>query len=116
VATADTPESILVSIAVPESYFQAACRAAAERAGQPVLQPVAVEAQETERIRRHVQSLLPATNNPALRRVVVTTFPAYSPSQARREQAVRGTVVKQTSSTSTALSAVGQPAEQASGN
>ncbi len=115
-ATADTPESILVSIAVPESYFQAACRAAAERAGQPVLQPVAVEAQETERIRRHVQSLLPATNNPALRRVVVTTFPAYSPSQARREQAVRGTVVKQTSSTSTALSSVGQPADQASGN
>jgi len=115
-ATTDIPESILVSIAVPESYFQAACRAAAERAGQPALQPVAVEAQETERIRRHVQSLLPATNNPALRRVVVTPFPAYSPSQARREQAVRGTVVKQASSTPTALSAGVQTSDQASGN
>jgi len=115
-ATADIPESILVSIAVPDSYFQAACRAAAERAGQPVLQPVAVEAQETERIRRHVQSLLPTTSNPALRRVVVTTFPAYSPSQARREQAVRGAVVKQTSSAPTALSAVGQSVDQAAAN
>ena len=64
-AEADTPESIHVSIAVPDSYFQSAFRAAEERAGQPVLQPMAIEAQETERIRRHVQSLLPATRSSA---------------------------------------------------
>jgi len=113
--TTDIPESILVSIAVPDSYFQAACRAAAERAGQPMLQPVAVEAQETERIRRHVQSLLPATSNPALRRVVVTSFPAYSPAQARREQSVRGTAANQPSSTLAAPSTVGQQADVAPG-
>ena len=90
VTSADTPEAILVSIAVPDSYFQSACRVAEERAGQPVLQPIAVEAQETERIRRHVQSLLPATRDPARCRVVITSFPVAGSAQARREQAVRG--------------------------
>jgi type III secretory pathway lipoprotein EscJ len=89
-ATIDTPEAILVSIAVPDSYFQLACRAAEERAGQPVLQPIAIEAQETERIRRHVQSLLPATRDPTRRRVVVNSFPVASTALARREPAVRG--------------------------
>ncbi len=111
----DVPESILVSIAVPDSYFQAACRAAAERAGQPVLQPVAIEAQEMERIRRHVQSLLPATNNPAQRRVVVTSFPTYSPGLARREMAARGTPGHQPSAAPTAPTASGQPAKQSPG-
>jgi flagellar biogenesis protein FliO len=91
-ATADAPESILVSIAVPDTYFQAACRAAAERAGQPALQPVAIEAQETERIRRHVLSLLPATRDPAQRRVVITGFPVATPATARREQSGRTAV------------------------
>ena len=89
--TADVPGAILVSIAVPDSYFQAACRAAVERAGQPVLQPLAIEAQEMERIRRHVLSLLPATRDPAQRRVVITSFPVAGPSPTRREPAGRFT-------------------------
>jgi len=89
--TADVPGAILVSIAVPDSYFQAACRAAAERAGQPTLQPIAIEAQEMERIRRHVLSLLPATRDPARRRVSITSFPVAGPSPARRESAGRST-------------------------
>ena len=113
-AASDVPESILVSIAVPDSYFQAVGRAVAERAGEPVLQPVAVEAQEAERIRRHVQSLLPATNTPAQRRVVITSFPTYSPSQARREQAVRGKTRSQPS-VSTASIAAGQSDDVAPG-
>ncbi|MFM7291644.1 MAG: flagellar biosynthetic protein FliO, partial [Planctomycetia bacterium] len=88
-ATADAMESILVSIAVPDTYFQAACRVAVERAGQPALQPVAIEAQETERIRRHVLSLLPVTRDPGQRRVVITSFPVGAPSPARREQGGR---------------------------
>jgi type III secretory pathway lipoprotein EscJ len=84
------PDSILVSIAVPESYFQAACRAAAERAGQPQLQPLAIEAQEIERIRQHVLALLPATRDPDRRRVVVTGFPVGATVAGRREPAPRG--------------------------
>ena len=102
-AEADTPESIHVSIAVPDSYFQSAFRAAEERAGQPVLQPMAIEAQETERIRRHVQSMLPATRDPTRRRVMVTSFPVASNSSARRESAVRGTAVSRSSAASAAL-------------
>ena len=103
VAATDTPEAIHVSIAVPDSYFQSACRAAEERAGQPVLQPMAIEAQETERIRRHVQSMLPATRDPTRRRVMVTSFPVASNSSARRESAVRGTAVSRSSAASAAL-------------
>ena len=102
-AEADTPESIHVSIAVPDSYFQSAFRAAEERAGQPVLQPMAIEAQETERIRRHVQSLLPATRDPTRRRVMVTSFPVASNSLARRESAVRGTAASRSSAAPAAL-------------
>jgi type III secretory pathway lipoprotein EscJ len=83
------PNAIFVSIAVPESYFQAACRAAAERAGQPLLQPLAIETQETERIRQHVLALLPATRDPARRRVVVTGFPIGGPLAGRRDQPSR---------------------------
>ena len=94
--TADVPGVILVSIAVPDSYFQAAFRAAAERAGQPALQPIAIEAQEMERIRRHVLSLLPSTRDPAQRRVIITSFPVAGPSPARRESAGRSTAGPQT--------------------
>jgi type III secretory pathway lipoprotein EscJ len=66
------PNAIFVSIAVPESYFQAACRAAAERAGQPLLQPLAIE-----------------TRDPARRRVVVTGFPIGGPLAGRRDQPSR---------------------------
>ena len=44
-----------------------------------------------ERIRRHVLSLLPATLDPAQRRVVITSFPVAGPSPARREPAGRFT-------------------------
>jgi type III secretory pathway lipoprotein EscJ/flagellar biogenesis protein FliO len=109
----DAPESILVSIAVPDSYFQIACRAAAERAGQPALQPIAIEAHEIERIRRHVLSLLPATRDPAQRRVVITSFPVASPSLARREQAGRaaagGPAAAERAASPAAVGTVGTP-------
>jgi type III secretory pathway lipoprotein EscJ/flagellar biogenesis protein FliO len=97
--TADMPGAILVSIAVPDSYFQAAGRAAVERAGQPVLQPIAIEAQESERIRRHVLSLLPATRDPSQRRVIITSFPVAATSLARREPAGRSTTGPQATAT-----------------
>jgi hypothetical protein len=68
-----------------------------------VLQPIAIEAQETERIRRHVQSLLPATRDPTRRRVMVTSFPVASNSLARRESAVRGTAASRSSAAPAAL-------------
>lgn len=81
--TSDTPESILVSIAVPESYFRLAWRAAIEAAGQSGTAAVPVdfreiELRETDRIRRHVESLLPTIRVPERRRVVVTSFPSAS--------------------------------------
>ena len=87
-----SPDAILVSIAVPESYFQAAYRAASERAGQPALQPLAIEAQEIERIRQHVLALLPATRDPGRRRVLVTGFPVPAPLAARRESPARASL------------------------
>jgi len=85
----DLPESVIVSIAVPDSYLQAACRAAAERAGQPRLEPLHIEQQEIDRIRRHVLPLVPATRDPAARRIVVTAFPVGGPATGRREAADR---------------------------
>jgi type III secretory pathway lipoprotein EscJ len=85
----DVPESVLVSVAVPDGYFQAAFRAAAERAGQPLLQPLAIETQEVERIRQHILPLLPTTRDPSRRRVVVTAFPVPSPAAGRRDQPAR---------------------------
>ena len=84
-AAADGPEAILVSIAIPDAYFQSASRAALERAGQPTLQPLAIEQQEIDRIRRHVLALLPATRDPTLRQVIVTSFPVAQALGARRE-------------------------------
>jgi len=91
VNAAELPDSIVVSIALPESYVQAACRAAAERAGHPRIEPFAIEQQEIDRIRRHVLPLVPATRDPAARRIVVTTFPVAGPAPARRDPAGRGT-------------------------
>jgi len=86
IAADTTPNAILVSVAVPESYVQAACRAAAERAGQPTLEPLAIEQQEMDRIRQTVLSILPATRDPARRRVTVSFFPTATTTTARREQ------------------------------
>lgn len=84
----ELPESIRVSIAVPDAYFLAAGRAA-EQAGQPVAPLVEIEARETERIRRHVLALMPATRDPSRREVVVTSFPMTSGATARRDAAPR---------------------------
>lgn len=105
----DLPEAIRVSIAVPDAYFQAAGRAAAV-AGQPPVPPAEIEARETERIRRHVTALLPATRDPARREVIVTSFPMAPTTASRRDAVVRG---------DSATPAVGPPStaavEQATG-
>jgi hypothetical protein len=82
---ASGPESILVSVAIPDTSLQAAVRAAQER--DPGLSVAVCEQREEARIREHVLQLLPATPMPEGRRVVVTVFPASGPRTARREPA-----------------------------
>jgi type III secretory pathway lipoprotein EscJ len=82
---ASTPDSILVSVAIPDTALQAAVRAAQER--EPGLSVAACEQREEARIREHVLQLLPLTPVPEGRRVVVTIFPASGPRTARREPA-----------------------------
>lgn len=77
------PESILVSISIPDEALDAAVQAARER--EPGLAEAAAERREMQRIRDHVLQLLPATPVPEGRQVVVTTFPAAAPRAARRE-------------------------------
>ena len=79
------PDSILVSVAIPDSYLDTALRAAQER--EPGVLAATVERREETRIREHVLQILPATPAPEGRRVVVTTFPAAGPRSARREPA-----------------------------
>ena len=79
------PESILVSVAIPDTSLQAAVRAAQER--EPALSVAVCEQREEARIREHVLQLLPPTTVPEGRRVVVTVFPASGPRTARREPA-----------------------------
>jgi type III secretory pathway lipoprotein EscJ len=83
------PDSILVSVAIPDTALQAAARAAQER--EPGLSATASEQREEARIREHVLQLLPATPVPEARRVVITVFPAAGPRAARRD-AARATV------------------------
>ena len=77
------PDSILVSVAVPDTALQAAVRAAQDR--EPGLSVAACEQREEARIREHVLQLLPPTPVPEGRRVVVTIFPASGSRTARRE-------------------------------
>ncbi len=77
------PESILVSIAVPDSYFQHAARAAADR--DPAGAGADFERREEQRLREHVLQLLPATPLPDNRKVMITAFPAASTRSARRD-------------------------------
>ncbi|MFM9057559.1 MAG: hypothetical protein ACKOSQ_00255 [Planctomycetaceae bacterium] len=73
VPVADGPETIVVSLAVPESYFAATIRAARDRdAGTD---PGAIEANERQRLAEHVRALLPATPRAEDRRVAITAFP-----------------------------------------
>ncbi|MFM7108468.1 MAG: hypothetical protein ACKOZU_07710 [Planctomycetaceae bacterium] len=69
----EAPEAIVVSLAVPETWFAAAVRSA--RDGDPSVEPAAVEARERQRLAEHVRSLLPATPRPEDRRVTITAFP-----------------------------------------
>jgi len=69
-------ESIVVSVAVPETWFDAAVRAARQR--DPQAAPAEVDRREEERIRGHVLELLPPISRPEARRVAITRFPVVS--------------------------------------
>ena len=73
VPAADTPETIVVSLAVPETWFAAAVRSARDR--EPDADPAAIEGRERQRLAEHVRTLLPATPRPEDRRVTITAFP-----------------------------------------
>jgi type III secretory pathway lipoprotein EscJ len=79
------PESILVSISIPDESLRAAVHAVRQR--EPGLAEAAAERREIQRIRDHVLQILPATPVPEGRQVVVTTFPAAAPRAARHEPA-----------------------------
>jgi type III secretory pathway lipoprotein EscJ len=73
-APQDAPTSILVSLAVPDTWFDNAVRAARQR--DPGVAVPAVERREEERLREHVLKLLPASAQRESRRVEITRFPA----------------------------------------
>lgn len=77
----DGPETIVVSIAVPQSYFAAAVRAAQER--NQAVDTVTVETAERQRLAEHVRALLPATPRAEDRRVTITAFPDARGREAR---------------------------------
>ena len=67
------PDSIVVSLAVPETWFETAFTAARHR--DPLAVAAVVDRREEERLREHVLQLLPATPQPDARRIVITRFP-----------------------------------------
>lgn len=69
-------DSIVVSVAVPETWFEAAVRAARQRDVQ--VAAAEVDRREEERIRGHVLELLPPLVRTDARRVVITRFPVVS--------------------------------------
>jgi type III secretory pathway lipoprotein EscJ len=69
-------DSIVVSVAVPETWFDAAARAARQRDMQAAA--AEVDRREEERIRGHVLELLPPLPRTDARRVVITRFPVVS--------------------------------------
>jgi type III secretory pathway lipoprotein EscJ len=89
-AAGDMPWAVHVSIAVPDTYFQSALRAAADHgpaaAGSAVsgVSPHGIEQREVDRIRQVVLPLLPTTPNPDNQQVVVTGFPVTPPAAVRR--------------------------------
>jgi type III secretory pathway lipoprotein EscJ len=72
----DVPASIVVSLAVPETWFDNALRAARQR--DPAASAATVDRREEERLRDHVQKLLPTAARPEARRVEITRFPVVS--------------------------------------
>ncbi|MCE9630362.1 MAG: hypothetical protein K8S94_06555 [Planctomycetia bacterium] len=75
----DGPETIVVSLAVPETWFDNALKSA--RGHDAAISSAAVDHREEQRLREHVLQLLPAGSTPDARRVVITRFPV-SPSRS----------------------------------
>jgi type III secretory pathway lipoprotein EscJ len=75
------PDTILVSLAVPDSYFRSAVQVALAR--DPASDASVVQRRERERLVEHVRGLLPPTPDPADCRVMVTEF-ATTPSRRAR--------------------------------
>jgi type III secretory pathway lipoprotein EscJ len=75
------PDTILVSIAVPDSYFRSAVQATLAR--DPAGDAAAAYRRERERLIEHVRGLLPHTPDPADCRVMLTEFAAM-PSRGSR--------------------------------
>jgi type III secretory pathway lipoprotein EscJ len=76
------PDSIVVSLAVPETWFETAFTAARQR--DPLVVAAMVDRREEERLREHVLQLLPITPQPDARRIVITRFPVAA---VRRDSA-----------------------------
>lgn len=75
------PDTILVSIAVPDSYFRSAVQATLAR--DPAGDAATAYRRERERLVEHVRGLLPHTPDPADCRVMLTEF-AATPSRGSR--------------------------------
>jgi type III secretory pathway lipoprotein EscJ len=70
------PDTILVTLAVPETWFDAADRAARQRDATAV--KATIDRVEEERLREHVLQLLPPGSSSDARRVMITRFPGGS--------------------------------------
>jgi len=75
-ASSEAGETILVSVAVPESWFDTALAASAHRDG--AMSAADVHHREEERLRQHVLQLLPPGTAAGDRQVVITRFPVAS--------------------------------------
>jgi len=84
------PDTILVSLAIPDSYFRAATQAALAR--DPAADAASAHRRERERLVQHVRGLLPPTPDPADCRIVVTEF-AATPSRTNRPLATAAPLV-----------------------
>jgi type III secretory pathway lipoprotein EscJ len=78
-ASSAGPDTILVSLAIPDGYLRAAAQAALAR--DPAADAAGVYRRERERLVEHVRGLLPPTPDPDDCRVVVTEF-AATPSRS----------------------------------
>lgn len=72
-ARAVGPDTILVAVAIPDTYLRSAVQAALAR--DPSADPAEVENRERERLVAHVRTILPPTPRPDDCRVVMTEFP-----------------------------------------
>ena len=75
------PETVAVSVAIPETYMAAVVRHAAERT--PGVDPAAAIRGEEDRLREHVLAILPPALDPATRRITISSFPVVSSRPSR---------------------------------